>query len=53
MDKFFDSRKIIYSGNPVRESIKIFKSLKNDKIYNKLNLLRNKNNTSIGRKSRS
>ena len=33
MDKFFDSRKIIYSGNPVRESIKIFKSLKNDKIY--------------------
>ena len=42
MDKFFDSRKIIYSGNPVRESIKIFKSLKNDKIYKKLNLLRNK-----------
>ena len=28
MDKFFDSRKIIYSGNPVRESIKIFKSFK-------------------------
>ncbi len=42
MDKFFDSKKIIYSGNPVRESIRLFKSVKNQQVYKKLNLKSNK-----------
>ena len=42
MDKFFDSKKIIYSGNPVRESIRLFKTVKNQQIYKKLNLKSNK-----------
>ena len=42
MDKFFDSKKIIYSGNPVRESIRLFKTVKNQQVYKKLNLKSNK-----------
>ena len=42
MDKFFDPKKIIYSGNPVRESIRLFKSVKNQQVYKKLNLKSNK-----------
>ena len=42
MDKFFDSKKIVYSGNPVRESIRLFKSVKNQQVYKKLNLKSNK-----------
>ena len=42
MEKFFDRKKIIFSGNPVRESIRLFKSVKNDKVYSKLNLSSNK-----------
>jgi len=42
MEKFFDKKKIIFSGNPVRESIRLFKSVKNDKVYRKLNLSNNK-----------
>ena len=42
MDKFFDSKKIVYSGNPVRESIKLFKSVNKNEVYEKLNLTSNK-----------
>ena len=42
MDKFFDSKKIVYSGNPVRESIKFFKSVNKNEVYEKLNLTSNK-----------
>ena len=40
--KFFDSKKIVYSGNPVRESIKFFKSVNKNEVYEKLNLNSNK-----------
>ena len=42
MDKFFDSKKIVYSGNPVRESIRLFKSVNKNEVYEKLNLTSNK-----------
>jgi len=42
MDRFFDSKKIVCSGNPVRESIRLFKSVNKNEVYEKLNLTSNK-----------